>query len=202
MRFYKPPHIARCFFKDAIWNFPREKGKFFLTFDDGPSEITPAILDILKQYNIKAVFFCVGKQIEKFPDHFKNIITEGHAVGNHSYSHLNGWRTKTKAYLDDVAKAEILVSSKLFRPPFGKITLRQFHQLKKKYSLVFWELMSYDFDPRLSVEDLFINLRKNISDGSVIVFHDFQAAFPRNIECLKKLFKEYDSNHFAAFPSL
>jgi peptidoglycan/xylan/chitin deacetylase (PgdA/CDA1 family) len=167
----------------------------FLTFDDGPHpQGTPYVLDLLKQYDCKATFFCVGENIEKYPETFEQILKEGHLVGNHGYLHLNGWKTSLKNYVTNALKAQNIYPFKLFRPPYGKIGLRQYLKLKKIYQIVFWNILSYDFNPNLNTELLLKRLKKRTKPKSIIVFHDslkakeqLQKILPAYLEYLKSV---------------
>ncbi len=174
------PKIIRAFYPDLIWQ-KNEQG-IFLTFDDGPHPgITPAVLKILKDSDVKATFFCVGDNVKKYPDIYKNIIDEGHKTGNHTFNHLNGWKTPTEPYIDNVLKADNLIDSKLFRPPYGKIKRSQIKELKKDFDIIMWSVLTYDFSKKTSPEKCFKNSLKGLKDGSIIVFHD-------NIKADKNLF--------------
>ncbi len=175
----KTPKLVQRMFPKRIWAFPNSKNNVYLTFDDGPiPEVTPWVLDLLKEYNVKATFFCIGENIAKHSNIFQRILSEGHSVGNHTYNHLNGWLTDTSEYFNNflLAEAEILKSNnsiKLFRPPFGKLKAEQSEAiLKKDYQIIMWDVLSYDFDRSISEEKCFQNVSKNIQPGSIIVFHD------------------------------
>jgi peptidoglycan/xylan/chitin deacetylase (PgdA/CDA1 family) len=171
-----------------VWAFSRLTPKVYLTFDDGPiPEVTPWVLDLLKEHNVKAIFFCIGDNIKKHPEIFKRILSEGHAIGNHTFHHINGWKTNTEDYLKDVAsfEKEILTHleqpltnhvspiTTLFRPPYGKLTSKQSKRLQKKgYKIIMWDVLSYDFDSTVSEEKCLQNVLKNIEKGSIVVFHD------------------------------
>ena len=173
MYFTRPPSIIRKLFPGLVWTIPNEKNQVFLTFDDGPDpEVTPWILDTLGKYNAKATFFCLGKNVEKYPDLFERIKKEGHAVGNHSYSHLDGWKTRNKDYFEDVEKADKLIGRNLFRPPYGRIKPSQIRELKKKYKIVMWDVLSGDFDPGKKTNKRLENIIQVTKSGSIIVFHD------------------------------
>jgi peptidoglycan/xylan/chitin deacetylase (PgdA/CDA1 family) len=162
--------------------------KVYLTFDDGPiPEITPWVLDMLKKNHAKATFFCIGENVKKYPSIFKRIIVEGHTIGNHTYSHLNGWNTKTDDYIKncerfdeildkcykDISPDIMMGSVKLFRPPYGKLTSKQSKYLYKRgYTICMWDLLSGDFSQKISPEKCLHNVIKHISPGNIIVFHD------------------------------
>jgi peptidoglycan-N-acetylglucosamine deacetylase len=170
---FRIPSAFPLLFRDLCWKIPAQENVIYLTFDDGPEPaVTPFVLDILKQYNASATFFCVGKNVETNPDLYKRIISEGHSVGNHTYSHLKGWSTDTTSYLEDVGACTKLVDSALFRPPYGKISFRQYKELSKKFTIVLWDVITHDYDVTL---DKTVALKKSIESvkpGSVIVFHD------------------------------
>ena len=170
---FQPPSILQSLFPSLIWRIPNAGNKIFLTFDDGPDpEATPRILDLLAEHNAKATFFCLGRQVEKYPVIFDRIKTEGHAVGNHTFSHLSGWTTDTKKYFADIERADQLIDSILFRPPYGRIRPSQIWVLKEKYKIVMWDVMSGDYDERQTPEMIFARVKKKIQPGSVVVMHD------------------------------
>jgi peptidoglycan/xylan/chitin deacetylase (PgdA/CDA1 family) len=168
------PRIAEVLYPGAFFRIPSENKKTaFLTFDDGPiPEATPLVLDILKQYNAKATFFCVGDNVKKYPDIFQRIINEGHAIGNHTHNHIDGWKNSVKEYADNIKTCAEVVDSKLFRPPYGRITLKQFRRLKKDYRMIFWDVLSMDYDLEISAEKCLDLVKKYTRPGSIIVFHD------------------------------
>ncbi len=178
------PFWVKWFFPKPVYRYPDEENRIYLTFDDGPDpEVTPWVLDILKQEEVKATFFCVGNQIEKYPDIFKQIIAEGHRTGNHSYKHENGWRTPATVYKNSIDQTEKLIaqhttSSKLFRPPYGRITHKQIKLLKRaNYKIIMWSVLSGDFSNNLDPDQALIYLKKHTRPGDIIVFHDSRKAF-------------------------
>jgi peptidoglycan/xylan/chitin deacetylase (PgdA/CDA1 family) len=183
--------IIKNIFSNYIWNIPNSEKKVYLTFDDGPTpEITEWVLAQLKKYNFKATFFCIGNNIEKHPDLFNQLITEGHAVGNHTFNHVKGWNTPNKTYLKEVEKCEGMIQhysinqnlSKLFRPPYGKIKPLQSRKLRKLgYKIIMWDVLSADYKQTITKEKCLENVIKNVESGSIIVFHDSVKAFP-NLE--------------------
>lgn len=197
----KTPSIVKTIFFNQVWAIPNEGNKIYLTFDDGPiPEVTPWVLSILKHYKIKATFFCIGDNIRKHPEVFKQIISEGHQIGNHSFNHLNGWKTDSGKYIENVLEAEkelakhTSFSIKLFRPPYGKIKPNQSFKLRKLgFKIIMWDIISKDFDVNLLPETCELNVTKNVSSGSIIVFHDSKKAsgnlmksLPTVIEKLQK----------------
>ena len=187
MRFYwvSTGYFIKAIFSKYIWALPNKENKIFLTFDDGPiPDITDWVLMELRKYNAKATFFCIGKNIDKNPSIFNRIIEEGHSVGNHTFNHLNGWKTTVEDYLDDIRlcdrqmKPYALNGAKLFRPPYGKLKRAQAQVLRDKgYKIIMWEVLSADFDHSISVQKCLENVIKNTTSGSVIVFHDSVKAY-------------------------
>ena len=145
-----------------------------MTFDDGPvPEITEFVLNTLEGFGkIKATFFCIGNNVEKYPEEWQAVIEAGHTIGNHTYQHKNGWKTVTKDYIKDVALCNRLVNSTLFRPPYGKLKLPQLKHLAKNYSIIMWDVLSYDWVNTISEIDVLKNVSENSTNGSIVVFHD------------------------------
>ncbi|SRX72257.1 polysaccharide deacetylase family protein [Aequorivita antarctica] len=168
------PRFIQRLYPERIWAFSRKSNAVYLTFDDGPiPEITPWVLDELKKYNAKATFFCIGENVKKHPEIYRRILSEGHSVGNHTFNHLKGTKTETSPYIKNVLLAEEIINSKLFRPPYGKITSKQSKILQKKgFKIVMWDIISYDYDATVSEEECLQNVLKYIKAGSVVVFHD------------------------------
>jgi peptidoglycan/xylan/chitin deacetylase (PgdA/CDA1 family) len=159
---------------------PGDKKELFLTFDDGPHPtITPFVLASLKQYDAKATFFCVGENVTRYPDVYQQILAEGHAVGNHTYNHINGWKTGDIIYLKNVILATQTIESNLFRPPYGRISKSQIKELAPVFKIIMWDVLSGDFDLNLSPQKCLHNVVSNAGAGSVIVFHDSEKALPR-----------------------
>ncbi len=170
---FKTPYVAKVVYPSLIWDMPSNENKIYLTFDDGPHpDITVSVIELLEKYNARATFFCVGENVKKFPDTFNHIKSHGHSVGNHSYNHLNGWKTKSNDYFLNIEKANKLIGSNLYRPPYGRISPAQIKQLKQDYKIIMWSVLSYDFDARVSNESCLENSIKNSRPGSIIVFHD------------------------------
>jgi len=186
------PVFLKIFYPSLLWQMPEDEKKLYLTFDDGPHpEITPQVLEILDQFSAKASFFCVGDNVRKFPETYASLIENGHAVGNHSMNHLNGWKTNLNTYYDNVNECRGLVDSKLFRPPYGRITPSQIHTLKKEYTIVMWSVLSYDFDAETNPEQCLEYVINNTEDGAIIVFHDSVKAAENMLYALPKVLKHY-----------
>ena len=193
----KTPKLLTYLFSSFIWKIPNDNKTVYLTFDDGPTEkVTRKILEVLKNEKVKASFFCVGKNVEKYPDLFTCIKTEGHAVGNHTNTHLNGWKTNKKQYLEDVEEADKLIKSNLFRPPYGKLNWRSKRDLQRKYKIVMWDVAGGDFDQYLSIKDVVKNIINNVNPGSIVVLHDNQKFMAKTVEALPIIIKELKAKKY------
>jgi len=203
----KMPRIIMRFFSNYTWHFFSNKKEIFLTFDDGPTpEITRFILKQLKKYNAKANFVCIGKNIKNQPELFKDLISDGHSVGNHTHNHLKGWKTKNQDYIDNVLMCDKTIAQfdnttkkkqKLFRPPYGRIKKRQAEELiQKGYKVIMWSVLSADFDTTISKEECLQNVLKNTNNGSIIVFHDSVKAKERMEYTLPKVLEEFSKKGF------
>jgi len=194
MNIVRPPQVLRSLYRDGLWRMDKSSPAIYLTFDDGPvPRVTEWVLDTLKKYGVKATFFCVGDNIAKNPAIFNRIIAEGHQVGNHTYNHIKGWRSTNKDYFENVRRCQDLTHTPLFRPPYGRIKKSQYKALKRDYRIVFWDVISYDYDKTVSPESCLQNVINYTRNGSIIVFHDtgksegnLRFALPAFIEhCLK-----------------
>jgi len=188
MNFLKTPRLIKHLLPGMLWEAPSTHHDcIYLTFDDGPvPEATSFVLQALKDYNAQATFFCVGENIKRYPDIFRQVQRDKHRVGNHTYHHLNGWQTPNGKYLEDVAKCHQMMEKEaaytttdlpLFRPPYGRISPQQYRKLKHQYRLVMWDILSGDFDKNFSAE---LCLQKSIEHsrpGTIIIFHDSDKAF-------------------------
>ena len=208
MKFYwiKTHWIVKKLFHNFIWDVSSEKKTVYLTFDDGPiPEVTHWVLKELHKYDVKATFFCIGDNIDKHPEIFKKVIADGHSLGNHTFNHLNGWKTPNSSYLENVKKCEEIIylnsnvatKSKIFRPPYGKITMSQSKAIRDLgYKIIMWDVLSADFDINISTEKCLNNVLSNIESGSIIVFHDSIKAF-KNLEfVLPKTLEYLKDNNF------
>ncbi len=176
----QPLFFRKLFPSSLIWEIEGSED-VFLTFDDGPSpEVTPWVLDQLKAYGAKATFFCLGKNAEQYPELFRRIVEEGHAVGNHTYSHQKGWEMKTWRYIEDVDFADQIIRSNLMRPPYGRIKPLQARLLSQRYKLIMWTVVSRDYSKYVSPKKCLRNVVKHVDRGSIIAFHDSKKAF-RNL---------------------
>jgi peptidoglycan-N-acetylglucosamine deacetylase len=196
-----PGLLRKCFSKDLIWDVDTEHKSVFLTFDDGPDpQTTPVILEILDKLKARATFFCLGKNVEQHPSLFDSLKKSGHTTGNHTYSHLNGWKTHTKDYLSDIERSDNIIASPLFRPPYGRIKPSQINILRKKYLIVMWSILSGDFDMNTSTEKCLQNSLHLIKPGSIVVFHDSQKAIQKVKTVLPEFIKRLSDLGFSFDP--
>lgn len=192
----KTPKWAFKLFNKSVWQMPDTEKNIFLTFDDGPHpEITPFVLDELDKFDAKATFFCIGKNVLKNPSVYYQIIERGHAVGNHTFNHLDGWKTKNTDYRDDILKAREYIDSDLFRPPYGRITRKQNKELtmmEQPFRIIMWTVLSGDFDTKLSPGQCCVNVISSVKSGSIVVFHDSEKAKERLIYTLPIVLKHFN----------
>ena len=194
------PKLLQTLYPSLIWH--GEEKALYLTFDDGPHPvITPKVLNLLDQYGAKATFFCVGDNVRKYPEIYREILQRGHATGNHTYNHLNGWKTETETYVANVKKAAGLIHSNLMRPPYGKIKRSQIKQLKQDYKLVMWSVLTYDFSSKITPAQCYRNALKGLKNGSILVFHDSDKAAKNMLYALPK-FLEKGSEEGLGFSNL
>ena len=178
--FIQPAAFLRWFFPGSFWRINGGEKIVYLTFDDGPHPIiTDWVLNQLEIYKQKATFFCIGKNVDAHPSVLKNVIEKGNAVGNHSYSHNKNLINNNWKFFDDIDKCQHLLKTDLFRPPYGKIKFSQFFKLRKQFKIIFWDILSYDYDDKYSGEDCAHFVKKYLRNGSIITFHDSEKAFPR-----------------------
>jgi peptidoglycan/xylan/chitin deacetylase (PgdA/CDA1 family) len=204
MYLVKSPWLLKKIYPKLTWHIKTGKPSIFLTFDDGPIPIvTPLVLKILRGYNAKATFFCIGENVNKHPDVFAQVKADGHAIGNHTYNHLNGWKTLDEAYVANTLKTDEILHTNLFRPPYGRIKRSQVSWLKKErpnMQFIMWDVLSGDFDVNLTPEKCLANVLKHTKPGSIIVFHDSLKAFPRLEYVLSKAMEAWAKKgyHFEA----
>lgn len=201
----RTPGLLKKLYPGCIWNFSRDYPVIYLTFDDGPHPVaTPFVLDTLKEFNAKATFFCIGKNVAAHPEIYKRILIEGHSVGNHTYDHMNGWKTPDADYISNIREAGKYIDSKLFRPPYGRITKFQIRLLTAAenikqpavFRIIMWDVLSGDFDISASWEKCYKNVTSNAQGGSIVVFHDSEKALPRMQKSLVESLKYYTARGY------
>jgi len=200
MYLVKTPWWLRAIYPSLVWRMPSRSKVLYLTIDDGPHPtITPFVLDTLREYQAKATFFCIGKNVESYPGIYAQIMFEGHAVGNHTQHHVNGWKVSDEAYLEDITTAAKHIKSNLFRPPYGRIKQSQIKKIKQQFPdmhIIMWDVLSGDFDQRISKEQCVRNVLKHCKNGSIIVFHDSLKAFGRLEYALPKVLENLSKKGF------
>ncbi|MBO3097084.1 polysaccharide deacetylase family protein [Gelidibacter pelagius] len=211
----RTPRLIKGIFPNYIWNMPQDQKIIYLTFDDGPTpEITHWTLNTLKEYNAKGTFFCIGNNIKKHPEIFCNILKDGHAIGNHTYSHPKGWATNSDVYVDQVKKTQDIIdyqiqnfkiqnpnskseTQKLFRPPYGQITPKQGKRLLSSgYKIIMWDILAFDWKDSISVEQCAKNVVSKARPGSIVVFHDSVKASRNMMFALPKILHYFNEAGF------
>lgn len=189
----QPPQFIRYLYPSAIWRMDKDKRAVYLTFDDGPiPKVTPWVLDVLDKYGIKATFFMVGDNIRKHPDEFHMVVERGHRIGNHTFNHIRGLSYDINSYLENTDKAcKMMMNTNLFRPPHGYMSPKQYVELKKRYKIVMWDLVTRDYNRKFTGEQILQKVKKYVRNGSIITFHDslkseenIRYALPKAIEWL------------------
>jgi peptidoglycan/xylan/chitin deacetylase (PgdA/CDA1 family) len=220
MYLIKSPLLLKWYYPSLLWNKSRTEKVIYLTFDDGPiPNVTDFVLKTLKVFNAKATFFCIGDNIVKHPEVFERVKNDGHAIGNHTFNHLKGWKTDNETYLQNTLKCQELTQTNLFRPPYGRIRKSQIKSLKSvvrspksifrspksdsgletqdsRLNIVMWDVLSGDFDTKLSPEKCYQNVIKHTENGSIIVFHDSLKAFDRLSYALPKVLAYFSEKGF------
>lgn len=196
MKLFKPPRLTDWVFPKLRWRFAVSDPVIFITFDDGPNpETTPFVLDLLQQYQWKATFFCVGQNMLKYPELFQRIISEGHAVGNHTMKHLNSIKTKNSVYLDSFREFEDHHPTHLFRPPYGRIKPSVARVITKTHEVIMWSWLSYDYDLKVSTGKI-LSEAERIKKGDILVLHDNAKIAERQRELLPELFRQLHQRGF------
>ena len=190
----QPAIWLRWIYPRASWRMDRNDRSVYLTFDDGPiPESTPFILQTLRAFDARATFFMVGDNVRKYPELYRQIVADGHQVGNHTYHHLGGFKHMTKTYIEDTSRANDLIGSHLFRPPHGCMRYAEYIWLRRTYRIVMWDLVTRDYSKWLTADDVFENVKRYARNGSIITFHDslksidkLHTALPRSLEWLRE----------------
>ena len=200
----QPPQLIRYLYPSAIWRMDKDERAVYLTFDDGPiPRVTPWVLDVLDRYGIKATFFMVGDNIRKHPEEFRMVVERGHRIGNHTFNHIRGLSYDINSYLENTDKAcRMMMNTNLFRPPHGYMSPKQYAELKKRYKIIMWDLVTRDYNRKFNGEQILQKVKKYVRNGSIITFHDalkseenIRYALPKAIEWLMEQgyeFKAFD----------
>jgi len=199
--FVKTPWFLRKYYSGCVWNIGTDQKIIYLSFDDGPhAQATPFILEQLRKFNAKATFFCIGKNVQEEPRLYKSILEEGHRVGNHTYNHVNGWKSSDKEYFENIQLAAKYIDSDLFRPPYGRISRFQIRHLTRdpfRLKIIMWDVLSADFDKSISGEDCALNVIRNARPGSIVIFHDSAKAYDRMCVALPKVLEYFSKLGFS-----
>ncbi|VBB47979.1 Polysaccharide deacetylase [uncultured Paludibacter sp.] len=189
MKFQVPAMLRWCW-KGVTWRENKKEKCIYLTFDDGPiPEVTPKVLDILDEFDVKATFLCVGDNVKKHPETYREVLRRGHRVGNHTFNHIKGFGFSADEYVGNVKKASEYVESKLFRPPHGQITHKQIKRLSSDYRIIMWDFITFDYDKAFSVEKIMKIVRNKTRNGSIVIFHDSLKAEKNVLEALPQALK-------------
>ena len=183
------PRMVTWLFPNRVWQIPTAQKEIFLSFDDGPHpRITPMVLDMLAAHGAKASFFCIGDRVKRFPGIYQRIVDEGHAIGNHTFHHLNGWKTNDADYLTNITEAALCIDSRLFRPPYGRIKGSQARAIVAKgFKTIMWTVLSGDYDVKLNPAQCANRVLDNIAPGCIYLFHDAEKAEKNMLFALEKL---------------
>jgi peptidoglycan/xylan/chitin deacetylase (PgdA/CDA1 family) len=195
------PFWLQWLYPRLTWHKNRKEKYVYLTFDDGPIPVvTSFVLNTLNKFNAKATFFCIGDNVSKFPKIYADVLANGHTVGNHTHDHLRGWVCTTEEYLSNIKKCAELVNSNLFRPPYGRIKRSQISVIRSHLpdiNIVMWDVLSCDFDLKISAEKCLQNVLKHTRNGSIIVFHDSHKAFPHLQKILPSVLEQLELKGFS-----
>ena len=196
MKFFRTPAWLPWLYPSLTWRINTSQKTLYLTFDDGPvAGPTEFVLDVLAKQNVKATFFCIGHNVERYPAIFNRLVEEGHGIGNHTYDHVNGWKVSTSVYADEVRKCARLIDTghhpdrRLFRPPYGRITTAKIRSMNG-YNIVMWDVLTYDFDASITPERCLTGSLNAVRPGSIIVFHDSVKAGPNMMYTLPRFLEE------------
>ena len=220
---HKTNFLMRALYPDFIWRIPTENKEIFLTFDDGPiPEITEFVLEELEKYKAKATFFCIGGNIEKYPDIFQKVVNQQHTIGNHTFNHVRGWDVDDNYYIDNFNECEEIIvdrssmfdilfsttehrtsntkpkrrSHRKFRPPFGRIKRGQAKEILKTHEIVMWDVLTGDYDQSLPKERVLSKTLKHIEKGSIVLFHDSIKASKNMMYALPKVLEHFSEQGY------
>jgi len=189
--------ISKLIYPSLVWEIPSAQKELYITFDDGPTPgITEQTLDLLDDYKAKATFFLIGDKAARYPQLVEKIKKRGHEIGNHTYHHLKGWNTEDEVYFKDIERTDSLLETKLFRPPYGKISRSQISELSENYHIIMWTVLSADFDNSISPKKCAQNVIDNAEEGSIIIFHDSEKAGERMLHALPETLKHFSEQGY------
>ncbi len=193
----RTPYLIQAIFNKLVWNIPSPAKTVYLTFDDGPTPgVTSWVLDTLNSFGAKATFFCVGKNVEEHKEIYQQVLGNGHSIGNHTHNHLDGWKTNQREYLLNIQKCAKHIDSRLFRPPYGRLRKVHYKHIKGQYAVIMWDVLSGDFDRKISNERCLRNVLDKVKPGSIVVFHDSIKAESKLKFVLPKVLAELSERGF------
>ena len=179
------PDFLRPILGRMTWRKSKQERVIYLTFDDGPiPEVTPKVLAVLDEYEVKATFFCVGENVQKHPDVYAQVLLRGHRTGNHTFNHIKGVLIPSEVYVDNVERTAQLIDSRLFRPPHGLITRSQRKALEADYEIIMWDLITHDYNKSISPQTIIKTIKRKSRNGMIVVFHDSLKAERNMLEVL------------------
>jgi peptidoglycan-N-acetylglucosamine deacetylase len=192
------PWWLQQLFPALCWHMPRNEKKIYLTFDDGPHPVaTPFVLHALRAHQAKASFFCIGKNVAQYPQLYQQLLAEGHSVGNHTQNHISGWRHNDDSYFQDIGLAQQHIASNLFRPPYGRLKPGFVGRLKANgWQTIMWDVISADFDIKISPQQCLQNVLRHTKAGSIVVFHDSEKALDRLQFALPQMLQHFAAKDF------
>jgi peptidoglycan-N-acetylglucosamine deacetylase len=198
--FVTTPWWLRKLYPGCIWDFKSSEKTIYISFDDGPHPtITPFVLKVLEQYNAKATFFCIGDNVKKHPEVYQQVIDAGHAVGNHTMHHVNGWKSADKDYLNDISQANEYINTNIFRPPYGRVTQRQIKLLSTglpHFSVIMWSVLAGDWVNTITPQKCFEHIKNNVYPGCIVVFHDSEKANERMRYALPRVLEHFSKQGY------
>ena len=185
-------------YKGVVWRKDASSKVVYLTFDDGPiPECTPKLLDILKLYGVKATFFMVAENAERYPELLARVRNEGHVVGNHTYHHMRGCKYDTQTYVRDALRGAEVLQTTLFRPPHGRMRNNQKKALiNHGYTIYLWDVLTHDYNPHYSVDKMLAVVKRYTRNGSILVMHDSLKSKDRMLEALPQIIEWLQSNGY------
>lgn len=195
---YQFPTWLQRLYRGVVWRENPSSKVVYLTFDDGPiPECTPQLLDILKQYGVKATFFMVAENAERYPELLARVRNEGHVVGNHTYHHMRGYKHDTQTYVRDALRGAEVLQTTLFRPPHGRMRNNQKKALiNQGYTIYLWDVLTHDYNPHYSVDKMLAVVKRYTRNGSILVMHDSLKSKDRMLEALPQIIEWLQSNGY------
>ena len=199
---YQFPTWLQRLYRGVVWRMNPSSKVVYLTFDDGPiPECTPQVLEILSHYGVKASFFMVAENADRYPDLLQHVREADHTIGNHTYHHLKGYKTCLTSYLRDIADAHAVLQTHLFRPPHGRMTYSQKKALREAgYQIYLWDVLTHDYNPKYTPAKILRIVQHFTRNGSIIVFHDSLKSKDRMLQALPKIIEWLQAEGYSIQP--